>query len=201
MLLAGCGGVHPGSAAVLDGNSITIKTVDDDAQSYCNYALVVAKQSGVKDIATGDARKQALSGLITADVADKIAEEKGIVVAPKDYKLTPQEIASIEGAFPAKGLEGVKAIIEQSKKTSLIATRLGEQELTVTADATNTEQVDAAGNKVIQDAIAASSLTIDPRFGLNKKTLEGTSGGSLSVAEVSDADVDPADLHIGQRCS
>ena len=199
-LLAACGSVHPGSAAVVDDEVISMKTADKASTAYCKLGLASAASQGVKDVSAADARRQAITDLITFKVAKKVAKKRGLKIDPATYVLTQQQLAQVTKAFPGSGLPEIRSAIERSQETYAIALALGESTTGLTADADNQAGIEKAGTALITKAYKSSDISIDPRFGLDDAIKPVALTGSLSVPQIAEKS-DAASLPVSQRCS
>lgn len=200
VLMTACGSIHPGSAAVVDNETISMKTADEASAAYCKLALNAAAQQGVKDVSAADTRRQAITDLITFKIAKKIAKDRDLKVDPAGYAITEEQTGQIAKAFPNGDLKEIAAAIERSQETYAIAIALGEATTGEKVSAANQAAVEKAGAAVITKAYKSSDISIDPRFGLNHLMKQIGQTGSLSVAQVAE-DSDPAALPVSQRCS
>src|SRR6478736_1946236 len=79
LLMAGCGPVNPGAAAVVDGTRIPMSDVDDVADVYCTASL--SGQGGsAAGIDSSALRRQSVADLVSGAVADRVAKERGYQV-------------------------------------------------------------------------------------------------------------------------
>ena len=199
--LTACAGVNPGSAAVVDGESISMKTADEASTAYCKLSLSVAAQQGVKTLSSGDSRRQAITDLIMYAVAKKVEKQRGVAVNPTTYVLTNTQKAQIAQAFPRADLTQIGAAIERSQQTYSIIVALGQASTGEVMANDTKAAIEKAGQADILTAYKSSDISIDPRFGLNDLTQKIGDTGSLSIAEVAGAETDPARLPAAQRCS
>lgn len=199
-LMTACGSVHPGSAAVVDNESISMKTADEASAAYCKLALNAAAQQGVKDVSGADTRRQSIADLITYKIAKKVEKERGLHVDPGTYVLTDTQAGQVAKAFPKGPLGEIRAAIERSQETYAITIALGEASTGLKIDQQNQAGIQKAGTAIITKAFKSSDISIDPRFGLNDMTKQIAQTGSLSVPQVPE-DSDPAALPPTQRCS
>lgn len=199
--LTACAGVNPGSAAVIDGESISMKTADEASTAYCALSLSAAAQQGIQAVSSGDSRRQAITDLIMYAVAKKVEKQQGVAVDPTTYVITDSQTAQIAQAFPRANLNQIGDAIERSQETYSIIVALGQASTgTALTDGTKAA-IEQAGQADILKAYTSSDISIDPRFGLNDLTQKIGDTGSLSIAEVAGAETDPAGLPAAQRCS
>jgi hypothetical protein len=197
--LAACGNVHPGAAAVVDDQTISMKSLDKTDKALCTLAL--ASSQGGASPANADIRRQAVSTLVSLAVARKLAKEDGVTPKPADYELTNDQERQVAKAFPnEKNLGEINKLIEQSQELSAISLALGEKVTGQAPTADTADQIGAAGQAEITKAFKDNDVEFAPRFGLSDTSAKVvTSTGSLSVATVADAK--PSSLPAAQRCT
>lgn len=200
LALASCSDVHPGSAAVVDGESISMKTIDDASVAYCQLALAVAAQQGVEAISKADTRRQSVADLINLEVARKVVNDRDLEIDSKSFAITEEQRGQILQAFPKGDRKEITAAIARSQETYTIIIALGEAATGDKATEENIPEIEAAGQQEIAKAVKSADVEIDPRFGLDDTTKQVASSGSLSVPAVAE-DADPAKLPASQRCS
>lgn len=191
-LISGCS-IHPGAAAVIDGERISIDTVDEAAEAHCNRSLA----EGAEPLSTVDARRQAIAGIIQVQLAKKLADEAGLELDPAEAKVAPEVRDQIAETFDAADVSGIEKVQERANETRAILTELGE-------DKTGDESQDAVevGEKILQEAVNDSDISIDPRFGLQLDEQDEQMGltGSLSVAQ-GDEEQRAEQMAKSQQCS
>jgi len=199
LTLAACGNIHPGDAAVVDGRSISMKSLDKTAKIYCKLTLLSAQQQGGTAPGNADIRRQAIGGMVTVVVARKVAAAKGVTPEPQTYELTPAQRDQVAKEFPSTADEVTKAI-EDSRETSQIATVLGELSTGATATSDNQAQLAQVGDEQIIKAFSTYHVHIAPRFGLSDKLNKVASTGSLSVPDTKVHKTADSELPAAQRC-
>jgi hypothetical protein len=177
LLLAGCGSVHPGAAAVVDDTTIPMGQADDVAAVYCRLALVTAAEG--TPISNADVRRQAVTDLVVGVVAREMAQEANVNPKPSTYEITPAQREQIAQSVADDELDAVVDAINASQHTFAIAELLGaEQNTNPDADA---EQLRQKGLQLIQAEIARRDVRFDPRFGIAGDGTQKAATGSLSV--------------------
>ncbi len=198
LTLAACGNVHPGAAAVVDGKTISMKSLDQAAEALCTLAL--AGPQAPQAIPNADVRRQAVSTLVSLVVARKIAREEGITPKPSAYELTRAQEDQVAENFPeAKNLREINKLIEQSQELQSISLALGEKVTGQAPTAETEQQIGAAGQAEITKAYKENDVEFAPRFGLSDSGADSAPTGSLSVSGTPDAK--PGQLPAAQRCS
>ena len=202
LTLAACGSIHPGDAAVVDDQAISMAKFDKTARIYCELTLLSAKQQGVTSVPNAQVRRQAISDLVTVIVARDLARQKGVTPGKQLYELSASQLKDIAKAFP-KGddAETVESAIENSQEIAAIAIALGEGSSGTTATAENQQELSSAGQADITAAFKDHDVSFAPRFGLSGRLNDLGPTGSLSVSSVgSDAPAEDK-LPAAQRCA
>jgi hypothetical protein len=200
LTLTACSTVHPGDAAVVDGQSISMKTLDRTAEAYCTLSARTAQQQGGAAPDNADMRRQAVTSLVSLVVARRLASEKGISPKPASYELTSDQQDQIAKAFPTADAAEIGKAIEQSQEISQIAVALGSRSAGQTPTADNQAQLAQAGQAEITKAFKANEVKFAPRFGIKAGQSDPTTG-SLSVAQADTGKASGAELPAAQRCS
>ena len=201
LTLAACGNTHPGAAAVVDDETISMKTLDKTAEAYCT--LTIASSEGATAPQNADMRRQAVMTLVSLVVARKIADEEGITLKPSAYELTGQQEEQVATAFSKeKDIDEINKLIEQSQELSAISVALGEKVTGQQVTPENQAQIGAAGQAEITKAFKANDVEFAPRFGLSNSTAKTIAAtGSLSVAPADLGEDKPNELPASQRCT
>lgn len=175
LLISGCGPVHPGAAAVVDGQRVSMQQVDDTASAYCTYVLSSAQSQG--DIDNAQIRQRSVMLLVQGEVADAVADRADLEVKVPD--LAAADLAQIDEVF-GRDADDVLTLIRRDQRTSQIAIALGREAGATGGD----EQLFNAGAQALEQALGEADVSIDPRFGLsneNQPLSETVVSGSLSV--------------------
>src|SRR5829696_936982 len=117
LMLAACGNIHPGAAAVVDDQTISMKTLNKAAKAYCTLTVASAQSATVPDNA--EVRRQTVTTLVSLIVARRVADEEGITPKAADYELTREQEGQIAQAFPDEDLDEINKLIEQSQELSV----------------------------------------------------------------------------------
>ena len=199
VVLTGCGQDRPGAAAVVDGTTITMREADRTAEVFCKVSLLQAQQQGVADVDNAEVRRQAVSELVTAEIADDVARREGIAIRRSDYAFTAAERDQVAESLPGVDLDTVIEVLEASQRTFAIAEALGERATGEQATEANAADVQQAGRTVLAAAQDDADVRIDPRFGLSD---EGEQiDRTLSVSADVLGEDEPASVPATQRCA
>jgi hypothetical protein len=199
--LAACSNVHPGSAAYVEGRSISMRTLDKTAEAYCTLTADAARQQGVTTVSNSDVRRQAVVGLVSLVVARDLAKDEKLSVPASSYRVTPTQRERLETAFPNADVDELARVLEESQEVSAIAVALAEKQTNQQATAQNQEQFAELGQRAILAAFKKADVSFAPRFGLDPGAQARAETGSISVAPVDlEAPVDE-ELPRALRCS
>jgi len=179
LLLAACGPVHPGAAAVVDGTRISMSDAEDLAQVYCAVSLVNAQQQGTDEIDNTLIRRQAVSDLMAGTLADQIARERGFEIeVPALTAADRDQIGELFG----DDADAVFELIDRNQRTNAVALELARES---GADVTDEDAALQAGHELLARAADEADISVDPRFGLSDAGRQIAETGSLSVPSVS----------------
>ncbi len=199
--LSACSSVHPGSAAVVDGRTISMRTLDDTARAYCALTADAAGQQGITTLSNAEVRRQAIVGLVSIVVARQLASREGVTVEPVTYELTAAQRDQVSTAFPTEDADDLTRAIEDSQEVSAIAVALAEKATNQQATVDNEAQFAELGQAAILKAFPANDVRFAPRFGLGPDGKQRADTGAVAVTPVDlEAPVDE-ELPAALRCS
>ncbi|WP_285564953.1 MULTISPECIES: SurA N-terminal domain-containing protein [unclassified Streptomyces] len=166
-LLAACGSqAHPGAAAVVGGDRITVATVQGQVADV-RQAQDTSKQAAQITNQSGQLVRAKLHGLILDRVLDKASADAGVTVTRAEIQQMRQSAVA-----QYKGEAGLRAAVLQERwiAPDQIDAFLREQiQLTKLGQALGADPTTPAGTKILGDALtkASKSLKVDvnPRFG------------------------------------
>ncbi len=197
LLLAGCGSVHPGAAAVVGDTTISMGRADDVATVYCKLSLLSAPEG--TPISNADVRRQAVTDLVVGVVARDMADEANVTPNPSTYEITPSQRREIAQAFPDDEVDSVVEAISASQRTAAFAELIGaERNDNPTVEA---EQLRQQGFQLIQAEVARRDVRFDPRFGIARDGTQNAATGSLSVPVKPPDPAAEEGLPATQQCS
>ncbi|MEE4493412.1 MULTISPECIES: SurA N-terminal domain-containing protein [unclassified Streptomyces] len=166
-LLAACGSqAHPGAAALVGGDRITVATVQGQVADV-RQAQDSSKQAAQITNQSGQLVRAKLHGLILDRVLDKASADAGVTVSRAEIQQMRQSAVA-----QYKGEAGLRAAVLQERwiAPDQIDAFLREQvQLNKLGQALGADPTTPAGTKVLGDALtkASKSLKVDvnPRFG------------------------------------
>ncbi|MEU9089910.1 SurA N-terminal domain-containing protein [Streptomyces sp. NPDC048428] len=166
-LLAACGSqAHPGAAAVVGGDRITVATVQGQVADV-RQAQDTSKQAAQITNQSGQLVRAKLHGLILDRVLDKASADAGVTVTRAEIQQMRQSAVA-----QYKGETGLRAAVLQERwiAPDQIDAFLREQiQLTKLGQALGADPTTPAGTKVLGDALTKASkalkVDVNPRFG------------------------------------
>ncbi|MER5279856.1 SurA N-terminal domain-containing protein [Streptomyces sp. NPDC002809] len=166
-LLAACGSqAHPGAAAVVGGDRITVATVQGQVADV-RQAQDSSKQAAQITNQSGQLVRAKLHGLILDRVLDKASADAGVTVSRAEIQQMRQSAVA-----QYKGEAGLRAAVLQERwiAPDQIDAFLREQiQLTKLGQALGADPTTPAGTKVLGDALTKASkalkVDVNPRFG------------------------------------
>ncbi|MEU1349618.1 SurA N-terminal domain-containing protein [Streptomyces sp. NPDC005775] len=166
-LLTACGSqAHPGAAALVGGDRITVATVQGQVEDV-RKAQDASEQAAQITNQSGQLGRAKLHGLILDRVLDKASADAGVTVTRAEIQqMRAQAVAQY------KGEDGLRAAVLQERwiAPDQIDTFLREQiQLTKLGQALGADPTTPAGTKVLGDALTKASkalkVDVNPRFG------------------------------------
>lgn len=184
-LLAGCGGVHPGAAADLDGYRIPLETVDAQTAALCAVGPQALGVAEGQQVDVRSLRQYVLDEQMGLRQAELAAEELGLEVPMRESSLEELEQvlasrgASTEGLAPEE-VEAFVAFAQDSQRAAQLRSAVDE-ELTGQPPAAG-QEISAETMELLEAQVDVAE--VDPRFGA-----DAASSGSLSVPVSENAQV------------
>lgn len=208
-VLAACS-VHPGAAAVVGDQSISVDRVDAVAQALCS-----GQASGAtgQPVASRGARQTALAVMLESTLSQEFGQAKGITPDPHKVSQAVAQNESDINALPPDERPAFRDAVQNYAEGQLILIKAGRQFLASQGKSTTDDrQALAIGQRLRSQYVSRSvDVSVDPRFGTwndQRGALQADSG-SLSVAVSADAKAaassDPsagwvASLPASQQC-
>jgi hypothetical protein len=171
LLLTGCGAGHPGVAATVGSDQITVKQVDDLAGALC-----VAGGAGQ---ATIQARNTALDVLIVSQLSNAFGTAQNATYDNARLNTEMTSAASMIQAADESYRPTLSKIIEDYVKGQLMLIDVGGKSL-ISQGKTPTDTTSQTAGMQLMLA-AGIPVTVDPRFGTWKNGSVVIGDGSLSV--------------------
>lgn len=175
-LLGGCGTVHPGSAAVVNGERITMEQADATAHTLC-LINTMGQQGASFDNA--QVRRQAVISLVITEVAEQVAEEKDLKV--KVSAEAEAQVAQFRELLAPEHRDQFDDVIGINLRFGAIAQELGRA---ANPGVDDPNALTELGMAELSAAMQDMDVEIDPRFGLAPTGEQIADSGSLSVASL-----------------
>lgn len=172
-VLAGCGSIYPGAAAVVDGEEISRTQVDELASTYCLY---VSGQG--REVSQLDARRQAAADLIAEKVMDDVFAKEGVEVVASEYRLTSAERNGLAEFFK-NDTEAIINLIERNNRIQKGAQKLLRRTDTEIPDA----DLSKFSTQLILQYVGEARVEIDPRLAIANDLSGAVPSGSISIPD------------------
>ncbi|HEY3530078.1 MAG TPA: hypothetical protein VGK78_13105 [Nocardioides sp.] len=172
LLLTGCGssiGIHPGSAAVIGDDRVSMSTIDNTATLYCK-AFVTAQQSQQQQSGPapmGLFRSFAAAGLAKRALGEQLADEYGVEPA-SGYQAQVTQLQQVLASAPQDQRDAVIAVSGSDAYLQNVEVAIGQQ-LTGKTGQSNAE-IKAAlerGQVATKEWLNNHDVFLDPVFGLS----------------------------------
>lgn len=163
---------------MVDGQAISMSTLDDTARAYCE--LTLRDQQSPEPLDNSEIRRQAINDLVLARIATDIANERGLKF-PASVDVDPKQFVEEFGASRAPG---VAAAISESRDMFNLFVVIGGQDAAIAVTEENSTDLAQAGFAVVRGAFADHDVKFAPRLGLADSGEPNENIGSLSVAPI-----------------
>ncbi|HWV25924.1 MAG TPA: hypothetical protein VNZ66_01775 [Aeromicrobium sp.] len=178
VFLSACSSVHPGAAAVVDDTTISMSTLDEQAEVMCLIQTASQQQSGTPDNAA--IRQNTISMLVFEQIAQSMIDDQQLTVDRELAALPDDARERIEAVFGDRADEVADLLSSQqllyAQFVAIGAAVTGQQASPQTYD-----QLAAAGQQAAQEQLAELDVEFAPRLGIapDGSALDGF--GSVSV--------------------
>lgn len=213
--LSGCGSdlgpeLHPGQAAVVEGESVTFEQVDDFTDDYCALFSTVLQQRG-EVVPLGQIRTFVVSSFVEDELLHRFAEEEGLEPGPG----LREQVAGLEEQAAQLGIaeKHLPVFLELGRREAYaqaIKVAAGAEALESAGVEVTPEAALERGSKIYEEWRKGRDVSVDPRFGVMGEgltSMSGQPGLSVPVSELArNADLgapDPAyveGLPASQTC-
>jgi hypothetical protein len=179
VLVAGCGGSHPGAAAVLDGYRIPMEAVDEQAAALCAVGPALVMGAGEGEKVEGRTFRSIVVGVqVQLRQAELAAEELGLDVP--STQASAEDLASIGVPVEDLSQAEIDALLDfydDNTRTRALSNAIAER---------LSEDSGAQDQALVDETVAfleaqVDEVEIDPRLGLDAELDDTLSGGSVSV--------------------
>ncbi|MET1060442.1 MAG: hypothetical protein ABWX84_12640 [Nocardioides sp.] len=196
--VSGCGSdVHPGQAAVVEGQRISMSDADSFSDDFCELYRPILKQQD-SALAMSTIRALALDVLVRDEVVHQYAEDRGWT-PPASYHKAVRGIDQQAEQFqiPAADLDTFRKVREAEEYANWVYAKAGQEKVGETGDA---QAALAEGRTILTAYADDADITLDPRFGTvsaEGQYLPSTGGLSVPVTTLAKGGSTPADPQSG----
>lgn len=166
-LATGCSSaeVHPGQAAVVEGNAISMKTANSFADEFCDLNKPSLQQQELK-FPMVTLRALSLNILIQDELLHRYADERGWT-PPASYReaLAKLDQEAEQQQIPASEVEAYKKVRTAQEYAAWIYLRAGHEVLVQEGKPGDDQQAYERGQLILREWMEKQDVTIDPRFG------------------------------------
>jgi len=177
--LAACGSIHPGAAAVVDGDTISMRTLDRTADAMC--VVQARTQQQTQPIDNAQVKRDAAVLLVLEKASAATVRDEGIAVDPKLAAVPGDAEASIRKAFGAHA-DDVLALVKDQQRVYAELIAIGSDSTGQTPNADILDPLARAGQQIVAARYDDLDVSFAPRLGLSKKGAATGGVGSLSVS-------------------
>ena len=180
--LTGCS-VHPGVAATVGQDTITVDRVTDVAQALCSANSAGAQNPDAPAVASRGALQGALQVLLDTELSHQFGERENAWVDQRQVSAALAGNAQSMASLPEDEQEAFRAALKGYAEGQLMLIDLGRKSLTAQGktDVSN-DQALAEGTRLRDEYTKTVDIEVNPRYGAiaDGGTLQAKSG-SLSV--------------------
>jgi hypothetical protein len=168
LLLSGCGasvGIHPGSAAIVGDESISLNKVDDTTRLYCQAYLPQLQQSSSSN---GPIPLKLLRQFVAASLAQRLLgqqlADQYAVQPTAQYATHMTQVAQQFASTPAAQKQAVIDVEGGSPYLQTIQVALGRKLLAGSGQAAGIKAALQRGEVATQDWLKTHTIEMDPVF-------------------------------------
>jgi hypothetical protein len=171
LVLTGCGstlGIHPGAAAIVGGETVSMSRIDDTTELYCAAYVTQSQQSGQASgpIPMGSFRSYVASALSKRLLGEELARQYSVRPA-SGYQRTASQYEQALASAPADQRDAVVDVAAADAYLQNVQVAIGEQltgnEGEAKADIKANLQ---RGEVATQEWLDENEAHVDPVFGL-----------------------------------
>lgn len=187
-VMSGCM-FHPGSAAVVNGSTISQNTIDDLVVAGCGFfrAQRIEQGGATPDTSTAWLRNVFIGSLITIKIVDLAADQLHLTVSPAAVANATQ---TLPAGMSSDDQEVLGAFLADSARSEIQRAVIGanlEDPSVTNADGVTPDDITPASEKYLRSFTARQHVEVNPAYGTwSGGTLVDTDG-SLSKAQSADA--------------
>jgi hypothetical protein len=194
---SGCGtDVHPGQAAVVEGEAISMSDADSFAEDFCElYRPILEQQSASLSMAT--IRALSLDVLVRDELVHQYAEDRGWE-PPQSYRDAVAGIDDEVKEFQIReaDVDTFRRVREAEAYADFVYAQAGDEALGAAGLAKDPQAALERGRTILTEYAEEADVTLDPRFGTvsaEGQYLPSTDGLSIPVSTLAKSGAVPAD--------
>jgi len=187
-VLTACGSIHPGAAVVVDGESISMKTLDERAEVMCLVSQATSQQTQPTDNAT--VRRNAAGMLVLERIAAEVVKDQNLTI-DQDLVALPSSTQDQVSELFGDRADDVLDVLNDQQRLYAQFVAIGAAQTGRTPNADILDPLAQEGQTYVQDAFADHGVEFASRLGMAEDGSVLAGFGSLSVSPP-DADTSPA---------
>ncbi len=167
LTLGGCGTLPPGTAAVVDGTTISRSDVTELAEAQCAGLKQAAKtgQSQTQEAPRKQLLQQALSLLMDIELSLKYGESEDVSPRAQQVATTYSQIDPLIKTLPEKYRDFMSDVFHRWAAGRDVLTQVGQQATGEQDTPANTEALLNAGYQKREPWLKKVTIDTDPRYG------------------------------------
>ncbi|WP_156384149.1 hypothetical protein [Marmoricola sp. Leaf446] len=182
VLLTGCSGLTPGTAAVVDGTRITSASVDELADAQCSAIEQAGQQGQAQPVALASVKQQMLSLLMDIEIDEAFAKDEGITAPQALVTYIDDQLQSQVQGLRGRAGEVLGATLERYAASRAAVVQAGAEAVGQQPSPDNLEQLVNAGQERREQWAEGAQIDTDPRYSPDADGRPGGGSGSVSTA-------------------
>ncbi len=180
LLLSGCAGLTPGTAAVVNGSRITDEQVADLAHAQCVAAERAAAQGSTTTTPLAQVKQQSLGLLMDTELSRQYAKDEGLT-APTGLAqgIYAQFQPSID-PLPGSARAVLREVFQDWARGRALLVEAGSRATGQQVSNSNVQQLLNAGLQAREPWLKKADIETDPRYDPSKEGFPGGGSGSVS---------------------
>ena len=209
LLLTGCSGLTPGTAAVVEGTRITTSSVDRLAAAQCDAIEQAAKAGQAQAVPLARIKQQSLQLLLDIEVDEGFAEDEGIRPPRSLVSYIDEQLQSQVQGLKGRAGEVLGETLQRYAASRAAVVQAGAEATGQEATPDNLDQLVGAGLERRDAWFKKADVDTDSRYSPDADGTPGGGSGSVSTAasdfaeQGSSEQPDPAyvaSLPASQKC-
>lgn len=182
LLLTGCSGLAPGTAAVVEGTRITSASVDDLAEAQCSLIEQAAESGQTQPVPLASIKQQSLQLLLDIELDDAFAEDEGVEPPEALVRFIDEQLQSELQGLSGRAGEVYGETLSRYAASRAAVVQAGAERTGQEATPENIEPLITAGVELRDRWAADADVDVDPRYSPDADGRPGAGSGSVSAA-------------------